>query len=234
MSYKNDIKVIDRSGFGLQLEVNGARCCGFTANMDSRWMDQAIEALREGDADGFMFAAIGNHTRLGLVFDMEDVLYLCGVLEPAVVYGFTASNVNNSRFQAKKIEALFHRCDRQKLLAAGDPLPEGDTLTIYRGVAGVGSMRRVSGLSWTLDLDIACWFASRFNLPNPAILAASVRPDEVFFYTDGRNEQEVVVRPARIKRVKLSESEIAARSARECERKRQSQSAMLASMATTA
>ncbi len=42
--------------------------------------------------------------------------------------------------------------DREKLLSLGDPIPDQEFFTLYRGISGgKGQARRVKGLSWTSD-----------------------------------------------------------------------------------
>jgi hypothetical protein len=70
-------------------------------------------------------------------------------------------------------------------------------VTVYRGVAGRGSARRVRGLSWTFSLEVAAWFAHRgstiFRLPDPAVYQLIVPEHQVLAYSDGRREGELLV-----------------------------------------
>lgn len=104
------------------------------------------------------------------------------------------------------LKALFHAADRARLLAVGHPLPASDSYTLYRGVAGRGAARRITGLSWTRSRERAEWFASRFALPDPAVYQALVPRKDVYAYTNERQEDEFIVilpksvRPERLHR----------------------------------
>jgi hypothetical protein len=80
------------------------------------------------------------------------------------------------------------------------------------------SERRVRGLAWTLDLDTAAGFAvgydNRHGLGFPTVYRATVRADEIFFYTDDRGEREMVCRPRYPRMVPMSGSELKAASDR--------------------
>lgn len=85
------------------------------------------------------------------------------------------------------IQILSHRAKVAFLTAE---LPQ--TFVAYR--AG-----DLSGLSWTLDLEIAQWFQARFrdsaNSDNIPIHKKTFTIDEAVFFTNNRREQEVVILP---------------------------------------
>jgi hypothetical protein len=76
---------------------------------------------------------------------------------------------------------------------AFDALP--DPFTAYRGC--VLTRRKRCGRSWTLSLDCARWFADRYvevcGEGNVGVLSRSIAKSNVLFYTNQRNEQEVVL-----------------------------------------
>lgn len=74
-------------------------------------------------------------------------------------------------------------------------LPEsiGETVTVYRGQ----DVRGEVGLSWTLSRKVAENFAHGhrcFVNPNPMVGQREVQRDDIVFFDDSRNEQEVVLR----------------------------------------
>jgi hypothetical protein len=75
-------------------------------------------------------------------------------------------------------------------------LPE--TLTVYRGLQG--SKAKLRGLSWTLNLKIATWFANRFKLQGK-VYSAQIKKKDIFFYSNERNEQECVLNPYKLKNI---------------------------------
>jgi hypothetical protein len=70
-----------------------------------------------------------------------------------------------------------------------DDLPDGE-FRIYRGGTP-------NGFSWSLDKGTAKWFATRFKIIGIAdkVYTMLVTKAEVLWYTDARNEQEVVLIP---------------------------------------
>lgn len=74
-----------------------------------------------------------------------------------------------------------------------------DKLKVYRGYV-VGQNKQ--GFSYTLDKEKAIWFSKRFN-KSGAIEELEVDKEDIFAYTNARNEQEVIILPKRKKREKL-------------------------------
>ena len=68
-----------------------------------------------------------------------------------------------------------------------DALP--DEVEIYRGV---GDVFEDSGISYTLSIERARWFASRFD-EDGVVLTRTVPKTEIVAYLNGRNESEVIV-----------------------------------------
>ncbi len=103
---------------------------------------------------------------------------------------------------------LFRKADKQflmddvELLALND-LPS--VIKIYRGLQTPKAKKR--GLSWTLSLDRARWFANRWK-KNCDVLSAEVTKEHVLAVFLGRNEQEVVVNPRGLRNIcKVSQFE---------------------------
>ena len=74
------------------------------------------------------------------------------------------------------------------------PIPEGlaDPVTIYRGVQGVDLFRAVLAPSWTLSLELAERYANRWPDNSSILLAAEVPLSSLMFYSNERNEEEVI------------------------------------------
>ncbi len=64
-----------------------------------------------------------------------------------------------------------------------------DKITVYRGINDYGS---VDGLSWTVDIKKAIWFATRME-NNPRLFKGVIAKEYVFAYFLGRGESELVV-----------------------------------------
>lgn len=91
---------------------------------------------------------------------------------------------------------LFKSCNKKYLMTEKDyqtyqNLP--DKITVYRGV---GVNRNPNGLSWTPNLEVAEWFAQRFNSKDKKgyVQTAVISKDKVLAYFNTRNEDEIVCR----------------------------------------
>jgi hypothetical protein len=174
----------------------------------------AIEAFRHGDGQGFADAGYSNHSALDTVRRNLELLRQRGIYESALISAFVGCKYNNRQHRIWDIIFLLSIADRDKLRAAGSSLPGVGPFVVYRGVHGTGRDRRVRGLSWTLDRDIAAWFASRFSGADQAVYTATVTAEEVYCFYDDRKEREVICHPAKAKRIDISLDEIRAAAAR--------------------
>ncbi len=170
----------------------------------------AVAALDAGDAGGFLVTA-SNEYGLDLVYFNMTELQARGLYERALLDAFIDTRTNNRHWPLRELMGMFEIADRERLRAAGDPLPGPGPFTIYRGVAGRGRARRVRGLSWTRSLERAQWFADRgpwFGLKDPAVFRVTVEANDVLAYCNGsyREEEEFIVllpesaRPIRVTR----------------------------------
>jgi hypothetical protein len=86
---------------------------------------------------------------------------------------------------------------RAMFRAARCPLPDHipETVRIWRGTWGLSKNVAQRGYSWTLDRDVACWFAHYPQRPpraRPLVLTADVNRGDILAYVDARREREVV------------------------------------------
>jgi hypothetical protein len=137
-----------------------------------------------------------------------------GIFEETLIEAFTGIRTNNSIEPPHFLKWLFSECDRVKLRRLGSPIPDSGPVEAFRGVAGHGRRRRLDGGSWTLSLDAACWFATRWGLANPAILTATVDYAEVFCHWTERDKDELIVWPKERQRLRIQRDEIDSRAAR--------------------
>jgi hypothetical protein len=164
---------------------------------------QACEALEAGDVLGFLCSA-GNHDGLGLVYWNAQALRERHLYEVALLHAFTATRNNHARWPLRELRWLFHMADRNRLRAAGAPLPGPGPFTLYRGIAGRAPHRKPRGFSWTASPDQARWFAQWFDLGAPAVLRVTAPADWVLAVVTDRDEQEFLlwlpdhIRPRRL------------------------------------
>lgn len=70
-------------------------------------------------------------------------------------------------------------------------------LTIYRGYQ---RGRGRTGISWTLVKETAAWFARRWpGKGEPMVVVGRCNKTDVLGYTNGRNEQEIIINPANVR-----------------------------------
>ena len=210
----------NRPGFlrlmnALKARINTLRKAAL-APIPAALREAALAALDGGDWLGFLIKA-NNEDGLRLVFSHIAPLQARDCYEPALLHAFTGTRVNNHRYPVAELEILFGLADRDRLRAAGDPLPGPGPFVLYRGVAGRGRARRIRGLSWTASAERARWFANRYAATrpdsDPAVFRVTIQAHDVLAYSNERNEQEFIVllpasvRPVRIERINPSKGE---------------------------
>jgi hypothetical protein len=88
----------------------------------------------------------------------------------------------------------FKIMSKEELIVWGN-LPE--EIVVYRGLQSDKAL--VRGLSWTLDLEVAKWFANRFK--KGVVLSGKVYKKDVFCYFSARNEKELIVNPYKVREI---------------------------------
>jgi hypothetical protein len=91
----------------------------------------------------------------------------------------------------KMVKVIFSKADFSV------PADTPPTLTVYRGGYGISQRKLAAGLSWTTDRDVACFFAMRFGRPDPMVLRATIRREEIRLLEQDQREDEVVIFGAR-------------------------------------
>lgn len=93
----------------------------------------------------------------------------------------------------EKIKKMFEESNKE-LLMDTDELKIfnklENELTIYRGFY---SNEYYDALSWTLDIDKAHFFATRFSNNTGSIYQANIKKEDIYAYFDCRSEKEIIV-----------------------------------------
>lgn len=95
-----------------------------------------------------------------------------------------------------KYVSLFKQADKSALMNEDEIQRIGDlpdNVTIYRGINDITN-HPVNGLSWTLDINTANWFANRFAKMKEctaSVYKATIKKEDILSYFD--DEKEVVV-----------------------------------------
>ena len=79
-----------------------------------------------------------------------------------------------------------------------------DSVTVYRGVTSYNA-ENVKALSWTLNYDIAVWFAHRFG-EDGTVYEAQVAKKYILALFNSNSEQEVIVDPQHL--IEISEAQV--------------------------
>lgn len=174
--------------------------------------NRLIEYWNGKDIVGVL-AMLGNSYAMAFVFDNIDILKSKGLYEKALLMAYQGINTNNSNWSPNVIDWLLRMADSDRLKAAGDKFPDKKSFTLYRGVAGNGKARRVSGHSWTEDISVAAWFAKRFDyLNDPAVFQITVSSSDILARLSNRNESEYLLAlplPTKPKRIPSKQMETA-------------------------
>ncbi len=163
-------------------------------------VEQAVKAFEDGNVAGLLGSCGGS--QLAFVADNFPLLRHRGIYEECLLRAFTRARINNHQWQPQVLQILFDYADREKLRAAGQPIPDEPVFRVYRGIAGIRD-RHPRGFSWSLSKDVACWYATRLGLQRPGVLVSQVKNEAILAFTDSRNEKEVLCRPAKYQEVKM-------------------------------
>lgn len=157
--------------------------------------EQGLRHLKEKDAPGILLSIPGGSVNnLWFVLRCFNHFKEIGILEEAFFHAFSASRLNNSCVPLSMQTAAITFMNRKKLLSLGEPFGKNETYKLYRGVAGNTSQRRIRGLSWSGSLEIANWFAHRYDfLANPSVYEVTIKKEDIVWYSNNRKEDEFVV-----------------------------------------
>jgi len=151
---------------------------------------QARKALANSNVLGF-FSSAPSDVSMYLLLRNWDWFAIRGLAEKALIEAW--SNQKRTYAYSPHMPRLLDMVDRTRLLAAGDPLPEGETFILYRGVSGDGDPY---GASWTINLEVARFFASIPHWGSGTIYAITVPRSDIYAYLHdcGRTESEALLR----------------------------------------
>ncbi|MDA3883409.1 MAG: hypothetical protein PF481_08980 [Bacteroidales bacterium] len=120
-----------------------------------------------------------------------------------IMYVWKSSNIEHSLFSGKinqsKVLEIFRYCDKKIILHKNDFEKLDATLNLYRGTAGQSSEEAASGLSWTIDKEIANKFmkdyARMFHCDSGMVLKATIDKNSIIAYFTERFESEIIIDP---------------------------------------
>lgn len=165
-----------------------------------------IERINKADRFSQCLSAINKGNR----FDYLNWLHKEGLI--------TDQECANAVFSIWTMQERFYHCGMSKeklikmmriaeksplLQSDIDDLSDEDTVTIYRGV----KVNNYCGLSWTIDKNVAEWFARRFghNGDKCYIFTGIINKKDILALFSSRNEKEVVCDYRKIKNILCEE-----------------------------
>lgn len=103
-----------------------------------------------------------------------------------------------------ELKNYFKKCNKDALMEEDElevynSLP--NVVTVYRGVTSYNN-KKIKVLSWTIDPEVAKWFATRYE-QNGQVYTATISKKHILAYFGGRNEAEVIVDPSKLKDIEL-------------------------------
>lgn len=198
------VKPIGREAIAARVNLSG---------IEPRLAGRAIDGLVDRNGHRFICCCNDNMNGLAIVWRNYDLLQSLGIFESTLLHAYPQVRVNTRHVPAWAVEWLFRMADRERLRAAGEPIPGSGPFVLFRAVAGRGPARRLRGVSWTSSETVARWFAKRaaiMGLALPTVYRTNVPLEDVLAYTNERKEEEflVLVSPtAKLERLKDSGGE---------------------------
>lgn len=159
-----------------------------------------VERINKADSFSQCLSAINKGNRFdylnwlhkeGLITDQEcaDVVYSIWTMQ---------ENFYRCGMSKEKLIKMMKIAEKSALLQSDiDDLLDEDTVTIYRGV----KVNNYRGLSWTVEKNVAEWFARRFrhNGDKCYIFTGTINKKDILALFSSRNEKEVVCDYRRLK-----------------------------------
>jgi len=128
---------------------------------------------------------------LDLVVAHLTVLQERGLYERALLNAYV--NTKHVHWSQAAIIDLFRLANPARLRRLGNGLNRSGPLTLFQGRS---ARHDGAGLSWTLDVEQARWFAKRHS--DPAIWTGTVAAPDVLAYVNRKEEKEILALPERV------------------------------------
>lgn len=174
----------------------------------ARWRSQIKEEIDSADnVHRISFMLTNSYRSAFLKFTME-YMDAKDFSEYLADYWISTESPNSDpNFSKQQLVKMFSEADKNHLMTAEKNRPLWmlpETLTVYRGVTSFNA-KNIKALSWKLDQDKAEGFAQRFD-EDGTVYEAEIDKKHVLALFNGRNEAKVVVNPAYLQNITVSES----------------------------
>lgn len=167
----------------------------------SAWREQVSSQINEAESIFQIYIMVTKSYALGFLKYAAPFLSeqdFASVLADA--WTRTEAPNNDPNLSKRDLLSMFKSTDPALLMDSDDYhqfLSLDNTITVYRGVTSMNA-KNIKALSWTLDRDIAEWFAHRFG-ENGSVYEAQIQKEYIYAYFGSRNESEVIVDPKHLK-----------------------------------
>lgn len=164
------------------------------------WRNNISRQIDSAETATELFALVTKPYRLG--FLKLAAPYLCEQdAARFLAYAWTSVEApnNDPNLNKRSLLAMFRSIAPQKLMDEEEyELFQSldDVVTVYRGVTSYNA-ESVGVLSWTLNREVAEWFAHRYG-EDGAVYEAQIEKKNIYAVFLGRNEEEVIVDPERL------------------------------------
>ena len=162
-------------------------------------IDNGIAFFEESNAEGNysdgMFA-LDNRIRMEYLNLLLDSGKTVGMYQSFLDY-YSSSDFGCDAISPENMEKLLSLKSEKEVKATQNALKEfPEVVTIYRG-EGDKSTPYSKAWSWSADVNVASFFAARFNSEKARIITATVSKNDIMEYIEG-NESEILVNPHRV------------------------------------
>lgn len=168
-----------------QQVIDAAR--SLTPEWGQEYLDDAFAGCP--DATEGLILALPDRDRAAMVRSLYRARVPPEAFRVALEDAWTQTHHYNGVLREARSWAQFVRWCRYAAFELPDDIP--DPVTIYRGIPDVEAWDAAHGVSWTLDRERAEWFANRWET-DPVVVACTVPKASLIFYSNAREEQEVI------------------------------------------
>lgn len=165
-----------------------------------RWRESYAQQIDETDTAFGLFLMITNPYKLAfLKYAAPDLSKQNLALFLSHAWTITESPNSDPNLNQKELLSMFRSVEPQMLMDGEEyAIFQGldDVMTVYRGVTSYNA-KNVKALSWTLDRDVAEWFAHRYG-EDGTVYEARIGKEHILAVFTSRNESEVIVDPAQL------------------------------------
>ena len=143
-----------------------------------------------------------DRVRLELLSKMADDKKFEDVIYDAVMDWYTYCDFGFSALGQEKFQKIVSKRSKENIEEAKERIEKlEDTVVVYRG-EGSESTNYKKSFSWTLDENIANFFACRYS-DTARIIKGVVNKADIIDYLKNRNEEEVIVSPKDVKKITI-------------------------------